>query len=100
MPINFPSMHIAASVANRILNVADEVGRATPATPAAPVPVAPPVPDPAPQGEALNQQLATPIAPMPPVEAPGEPQAADAAASVASGGTVLGGFLRPTQRPE
>lgn len=58
MTIRFPKIHIATSVANHILNIADGL------PPIAPEPVAPPVmPDIGGQGAALDAQLATPSAP-------------------------------------
>jgi len=47
MPIRFPTMHIADSVVNRILNVNDELdaaGKAAPVTPALQLPNAPTMP--------------------------------------------------------
>lgn len=57
--IRFPKMHIAASVSNRILNIAD--GLPAPAPGPMPDPV---LPDVSGQGDALNQKLATPPAPV------------------------------------
>jgi hypothetical protein len=57
MTIRFPKMHIAESVANRILNIADGV----PSSPS--LPMAAPVPPDVPaQGVTLDTQLATPPA--------------------------------------
>lgn len=74
--IRFPRMHIAASVTNRILNVADGIPSAAPAA------IAPPaMPDVATQGAVLDAQLATPPVPT---ELP-------AGADGAVVGAVLGG---------
>lgn len=58
MTIRFPKHHIAESVSNRILNIADGL----PSSPSMPMaaPVAPDVPA---QGEALDAQLNTPPVP-------------------------------------
>jgi hypothetical protein len=55
MSIKFPSVHIAESVVNRILNLRDELGasRAPPPAPSAP----PAVPDPSGQGALLDAEL-------------------------------------------
>jgi len=53
--IRFPKMHLAASVSNRILNVADGL----PAVLSDPV-ESPVLPDVAAQGAVLDQQIATP----------------------------------------
>ena len=54
--IRFPRMHIAQSVANRILNVANGVGQSNKAPPS--------LPEPLPMGQALDQALTTPPQPM------------------------------------
>ena len=62
MSIRFPKMHIAESVSNRILNIADGLPSATPIlTPP------PQLPDVGAQGDLLNAQLNTPL---PPTELP------------------------------
>ena len=71
MAINFPRMHIANSVVNRILNVADGLEGAAPnaATPE------PPVPDTFIEGEQLDAALAAPVPALPPIDeapAPGK----------------------------
>ncbi len=62
--LKFPRMHIADSAANRIRNVAAGVVADFMPTPE------PTMPDPTEQGQALDQALATPAAPMaaPPME--------------------------------
>ena len=58
MAIRFPKMHVAASVSNRILNIADGL------PPAIPEMTAPPVmPDIEAESDMLTQQLATPPGP-------------------------------------
>ncbi len=57
--IRFPSMHVAQSTANRIMNVADGIQGS------APEPVQPPLlPDVERQGQALDAQLETPPVPV------------------------------------
>lgn len=62
--IKFPKLHIAQSVTNRILNVANDIetrsAAMTPPTPS----TAPPVPDPGPIGAAVETALAEPTAPV------------------------------------
>jgi hypothetical protein len=61
--IRFPKMHIAESVVNRILNVADGL----PSGASAPTP--PPYsPNPALEGARLNEALAQPVGEMPPIQ--------------------------------
>lgn len=105
MPIRFPRMHIAESVSNRILNLAEELAAGglptlaggvasrafqpppedrsgssdpegpPPSSPAAPTGPVPP--NTAAQGAALDARLASPAPPMPPAEPPeSDPQAA------------------------
>lgn len=62
--IRFPKMHIATSVSNRILNIADGLPSIVPAVGTQP----PMLPDVGLQGDALNQQLNTPL---PATELPG-----------------------------
>lgn len=78
-------MHIATSVVNRILNVADGV-------PAMPAPVTPPpaIPNPAMQSVALDRALASP----PSQELPGIDQTPDPGA-VAAGDPLLETLLKP-----
>ena len=60
MTIRFPKMHIAESVSNRILNIADGL----PSAVTMPLPMSAPVPPDVPgQGEALDAQLQTPPGP-------------------------------------
>lgn len=66
MPVKFPRMHIAASTANRILNIADQIEMHG----GAPMPIVA-KPDPAvpyttaEQGAKIDAQLSTPTPPMP-----------------------------------
>jgi len=55
MTIRFPKMHIATSVSNRILNIADGLPSAVPEI--SPVPV---LPDVTTQGQVLDAKLITP----------------------------------------
>ena len=57
-------MHIANSVVNRILNVADGLKANAPALDVTP----PPVPDTFIQGQQLDAALASPIEPLPPID--------------------------------
>ena len=67
-PTRFPQMHIAASVINRIMNVADELKNKE--RPASVVPAPSPKPvDPTLEGQLLNEEL---LRPSPPVDAPSE----------------------------
>lgn len=86
--IKFPKMHIAESVVNRILNVADGIpAQASQAVQNPPPPI---VPETAQQGAMLDAQLATP-----PTDAlPGLDQAPDAGATVA-GKPLLDTLLEP-----
>lgn len=95
MPIRFPRMHVAQSVVNRILNVADElVAQRAPAVPEphpAPEPADPTIP-----GAELDLALREPLAPMPPIDEgnPADPSA-NAAEATLSGGRPLQGLLDP-----
>lgn len=60
MSIRFPKMHVAQSVVNRILNVADGLK----APPPAAVDRAPAVAEPELEGELLTQELAAPAPPV------------------------------------
>ncbi len=85
-PIRFPKMHIAASVANRILNIADGL----------PSIVAPPVPDPvlpdvALNSDVLNAELATPPGPA---ELPAESDGAVVDAAL-NGDSLVGAATDP-----
>lgn len=81
--MKFPSMHIAESVVNRILNTWDEIPSPAPA--AAP---APEVPNPAPQGAALDQALTTPQG-----GAPASSEGAAVALAGAQGESPMQGLL-------
>ncbi|HET7135188.1 MAG TPA: hypothetical protein VFJ25_04655 [Casimicrobiaceae bacterium] len=71
--IQFPKLHIATSVTNRILNVADEIARhRRPSTKAA----AASAPDQVPEGQALDAAIYAPKAP-----ADADSQTADAIAT-------------------
>ena len=78
-------MHIAESVVNRILNVADELEPLAQERISAP----PPVTDPTRQSLALDQALATPTGPTPPID-----QAPDPGAT-AQGKPLLATMLDP-----
>lgn len=86
MAIRFPKMHIAASAANRLLNVADQIenhGSAETMRIAKPIP---PVPYTAEQqGENLDAALAQPVPPLPGLASAPDP-----------GGTVAGRPLLST----
>lgn len=101
--VKFPSMHIASSVTNRILNVYDQLRasesptRGEPGTAAVAPPPAPAVPDTEQAGTAIEAVLAssTPAAPE-----LGEPSgdAAMAVGSVLEGGSALEGLLERQTR--
>lgn len=84
--IKFPRVHIATSVVNRILNVADGIS-ATSGTRTEPS-----VPDPTLEGAALTARLAEQVPPVGEVGGP-ESQTANAAEAVISGGSPLQGLL-------
>lgn len=86
MPIKFPRMHIANSVVNRILNIADGIEESAPS-----VSVAPPVvPDTVEaQSTVLDAALATPTPALPPID-----QAPDAGATL-GGKPLLATVLEP-----
>ena len=86
MSIRFPKMHVAESVANRILNIADGVPGAKPL----PVP-APMMPDVGGQGDNLDMQLATPSAPT---ELPGGTDGAVVGAAL-QGDSLVSPALEP-----
>lgn len=60
MTIRFPKMHIAASVANRILNLADDMRAGGFMPPPEPTPPPELPPSPVMAGAQLDQELATP----------------------------------------
>lgn len=66
--IRFPKHHIATSVVNRILNIADEVEARAPSMPSTPEPIQ--------QGQALDAALAQPTPDMPPMGNPDPSQVA------------------------
>lgn len=94
MSINFPKLHVATSVTNRILNIAKEIDERYPMPqPALPTPInMPNVPQSvAAQGEQLNAQLGVATPEMPPQGDAG----ADAATTAAlTGDTPLNGLLQ------
>jgi hypothetical protein len=63
--LKFPRMHIAQSVVNRIINIANQV---QPSSEPAPIDLIPNVPDPTAQGAAIDAAISTPpgAAAMPP----------------------------------
>lgn len=66
MAIRFPRMHIAASTANRILNIADQIDRTGKAPPIKVAKPVPPVPyNTETQGYNLDEQLTAPVPAMP-----------------------------------
>jgi len=83
MPIRFPKMHIAQSVVNQILNVADGIPARTQAAPTLPPPA---VPNTVEQSSQLDRLLAQPTSDA----LPGIDQAPD------PGGTLNGGKLLDT----
>lgn len=85
MSVKFPKVHIATSVVNRILNVADGL----PAHASALSVPEPEIPDTGAQSLMLNEQLATP-----PGELPGIDQAPDAGGTL-SGRPLLDTLLTP-----
>lgn len=88
--IRFPQMSIAASVVNRILNVADEIESQRIATQALSVPSTPAVPDASVAGQQIDAKLEQGTPDVPAVD---DPEAAAAATSIATGGTALEGLL-------
>lgn len=86
MSIKFPKVHIATSVVNRILDVADGISRM-------PALVVPNAPEPLPQGAQLDAALAQPT---PAVGAVGENPDSDennAFEAAVSGGSSLDGLV-------
>lgn len=81
--IRFPKMHIAASVSNRILNIADEIDEKDRSEELAAVREAPMVPDPTLQGAGLDLAFSEGTSPALPPDDP--TQAAMAAESVTGG---------------
>lgn len=90
--IHFPKLHIATSVVNRILNIADGIPDQAP--PVLPGPAGPNVPDPRLQSYQLDQALAQ----APPQNVPGLNQAPDPGA-LASGDPLLDTMLKPGGTP-
>ena len=86
--IKFPKVHIATSVVNRILNIADGIPDA--GSQAARIAPEPNVPDTATQSLILDETLASPI----PGALPGIDQAPDPGAT-AGGATLLSTMLEP-----
>lgn len=87
--IRFPKLHIATSVTNRILNIADEIDAAAP-IPAVPAPKEPPaVPDPGPSGAQLDAQLGAPPGDDLPGLETDEPATDQLAAAVAAGEDLI-----------
>lgn len=86
MSIRFPKIHLAESVSNRILNIADGLPTAMPDVVPAPM-----MPDIGTQGEALDAQLNTP--PMP-TELPGGTDGAVVGAALA-GDSLVSPALEP-----
>ena len=84
--IKFPKVHIATSVVNRILNIADGLEQEAPGIAAPP----PTVPDPTVEGQAIDAQLAAPISP----NLPGLNQSPDPGATV-SGAPLLDTMVNP-----
>jgi hypothetical protein len=110
MPLKFPTLHIAESVMNRIMNAAEEIDAREPAPAAGSPPAAavqapaPTMPDysPAPdalgtamQGAKLDAKLSAPPGAMPPAEPVAGQEPGQAMASIAQGGSALSGLLRP-----
>lgn len=88
MTIKFPKVHIATSVVNRILNIAD--GLPDSGSQASPVPPVPDVPDVETQSDVLNESLAGGVTePL-----PGLDQAPDPGGTV-SGKPLLATVLNP-----
>lgn len=93
--IRFPKVHIAASVTNRILNVADEIERKRELRqqrPAVPSPT-PNVPNPAFGGTVLDQSLAKPTPDLPPPNDGPNGPAVNTLEAVLSGGKPIQGIL-------
>ncbi|MEX2125463.1 MAG: hypothetical protein WD795_16335 [Woeseia sp.] len=93
--IKFRTMSVAQSTVNRILNVADEIERSRPQPQpaAAAAPIAPAVPDPSAEGDALDQALQTPLGEMPPLEDDPLSDTANALEPILHGGTALDGLI-------
>lgn len=92
--INFPRMHVAESVINRILNAHDDIEASTAAS-AAPVASPPSVVDPSVEGAQIDARLAQspmPVSPMPEQLGGNGPEENVFEATV-SGGTPLQGLL-------
>ncbi len=89
MPIKFPTMHIAESVVNRILNVSDELAAASAAPPAPPVAPEPVVPDTQLQSEELNAAIASDVPALPGLSDSPDPGA------TAGGDRLLDTLLEP-----
>lgn len=90
MSIKFPSMHIAESVINRIMNTADQLrDNAPPEAGPRPFMPQPSVPDTAAQSAQLDAALSAP-----PPDLPGLDQAPDAGAT-AAGKPMLATMLEP-----
>lgn len=84
--IKFPKVHIATSVVNRILNIADGIP-----TPGAASVAVPDVPDSIAQSTALNQKLAEPLQALPGIDKTPDPGA------TVSGRPLLDTLLQPEQ---
>lgn len=90
MPIRFAKMHVAASVANQILNLADELAAQPPIE-------MPSVPDnPAPGGEELDDAIRRPALSMPPVTDDPNAPANNALEPLLHGGASLDGLIDTT----
>lgn len=90
--IKFPKIHVATSVVNRILNVAEELESQRIRRQKASMPIAPNVPDPSLQGQQIDQALSTPLAPVSGLDGP-ESIGNNVMEAVLSGGTPLNGAL-------
>jgi len=86
--MKFPTMHIAASVVNRILNAHDEIEEGARAELAAAQVSPPKPPDPTLEGAELDVRLSQPPGGAAPDQA--------ALASTALGGKALAGIIRET----
>lgn len=90
--IKFPRVHIAASVANRILNVRDELERGSKSSAGVAAADVPPpvVPDPTAAGEVLDARVnEPPPADVPPLETPAEPPPDELAGILARGDNLI-----------